>query len=150
MEEEIKVEGLSALYEILQSMPVKLEKNVMRGAIRAGSKPVAEDARRRAPVLAEPDPRRVAGALAKSVRIMSTNARGGVVKGGVVAGGRIKVGRGKNGAQADPFYAHMIEYGTVNHAPQPFMRPAIDTQAQAAIDATAAYIRDRVEAELSK
>jgi HK97 gp10 family phage protein len=146
METEFKVEGLKELYDMLQQLPVKLEKNILRGAIRAGSKSVADEARRRAPVLSFPDPRREMGALSKSVRVMSTGVRGGVVKGGVVAGGKTTVGRGKSKVAADAFYAKFVEFGTAKMRAHPFMRPAVDTRTQQAIDATAAYIRDRVEA----
>ena len=146
MDETFKVDGLSALYEQLQQLPVKLEKNILRGAIRAGAKPVAAEARRLAPVLSSNDPRREMGALSKSVRIMSTGTRGGTVKGGVVAGGRTTVGRGQNKVKADAFYAHFVEYGTVKMTARPFMRPAVDTRTQEAVEATAQYIRDRVEA----
>lgn len=150
MADEFQVQGLKELHDILQQLPVRLEKNVMRGAIRAGSKPVAEEARRRAPVLKDGDPRRVMGALSKSVRVMSPNVKQGVVRGGVVAGGKSSVGRGKNKVQADAFYAHFVEFGTVNMAAQPFMRPAVDAKTNAAIEATAQYIRERVETELLK
>ncbi len=151
MSTEFEVQGLKELFDKLQRFPVKLKKNVMRGAIRAGAKLVADEARRKAPVLSSPDPRRVMGALAKSVRVMSTGVRNGVVKGGVVAGGgKTSVGRGADKVAADVFYAHFVEYGTQKMAPQPFLRAAVDTKVQAAIDATAQYIRDRVESELLK
>lgn len=175
---ELEVQGLKELFDTLQQLPIKLEKNVMRGAIRAGAKVVADEARRRAPVLQDPDPRRVFGALAKSVRVMSTGISGGMVKGGVVAGGATTVGRGKSKEAADAYYAMWVEYGhfyrgkgqalkggTASKRAQrralatsggvfvpahPFMRPAIDSKINAAIDATAQYISDRVESELLK
>lgn len=145
-DEFFKVTGLEEAFRELEQLPVRLEKNILRGAIRAGAKPVADDARRRAPVLQEADPRRVAGALAKSVRILAVGVKNGVVKGGVAAGGAVKVGRGKAGKAADAFYAWFVEKGTHKMAPRPFLRPAADTQTPAAIDATVTYIRGRVEA----
>lgn len=151
MAEEFKVEGLAQLNEFLQAMPARLEKNILRGAIRAAAKPVADDARSRAPVLKEPDDRRIAGALKKSVRVMSVRVKDGVVQGGVAVGGKVTVGRGKNKADGDAFYAHMVERGTVKMAAQPFFRPAIDGKSQTAVDTAAEYIRQRVEAgELAK
>lgn len=146
MAEDFEVKGLDELYQRLEQLPVKLERNILRGAFRAGAKVIADEARRRAPVLQSMDPRRVFGALAKSVRVMATGTRGGVVKGGVVAGGRSSVGRGKDKVQADAFYAHFVEYGTQKMPPKPFMRPAIDGKTQACVDETARYIKDRVEA----
>jgi len=149
--EEFRVAGLAELYQTLEQLPLKLEKNILRGAIRAGAKVVADDARRRAPVLTEADPRRVPGALAKSVRVMSTGVKGGVVKGGVVVGqGRTLVGRGAGRQVADVFYAHFVEYGTVNMAARPFLRPAMDSKSGEAVEVTAQYIRDRLESEALK
>lgn len=146
MSEDFHVDGLKELYDQLQAIPVKMEKNILRGAIRAGAKVIADEARRRAPVLSSFDPRRVMGALAKSVRVMATGARGGTIKGGVVAGGKSTVGRGKNKVDADAFYARFVEFGTVKMGARPFMRPAVDSRTPQAIEATAQYIRDRVEA----
>jgi HK97 gp10 family phage protein len=141
-----KVGGLRELHDFLQQLPVRLEKNILRGMVRAAAKPVADAARAKAPVLKEDDPRRVPGALAKSVRIMSTVVRGAEVKGGVAAGGRVNVKKGRVRGETNAFYAPFVEYGTKNMAAQPFMRPAADTQFHAAIDVGAAYVRERVDA----
>jgi hypothetical protein len=45
------VKGLEEAFKALEQLPAKMEKNILRGAIRAAAKPVADDARRRAPVL---------------------------------------------------------------------------------------------------
>jgi hypothetical protein len=146
MADEFKMEGLAELQAFLQELPARVESNIMRGAIRAGAKPVADEARQLAPSLKDPDPRRTAGALKKSVRVMSVRSRGGVVQGGVAVGGRVKLGRGNKRQEADAFYAHMVERGTAKMGAQPFFRPAIDGKVQAAIDATANYIRQRIAA----
>lgn len=150
MAEEIEVQGLRELHQALQQLPVRMEKNILRGAIRAGARVIYEEARRRAPVLKDADPRRIMGALAKSVRIMSPNLRNGTIKGGVMAGGKATVGRGANKVQANAWYAHFVEYGTVNMPAQPFLRPAVDSRAQTAIEATGQYIRDRLDTDLLK
>lgn len=137
-----KVTGLAELHRVLQQLPVKVEKNILRGMIRAACKPVVDVARALAPMLKEADPRRVPGALRRSIRTMSTAARGAEIKGGVAAGGRARL----KGSDADAFYASFVEYGTVNTPPKPFMRPAADSQADAALEAAAAYVRDRLEA----
>jgi HK97 gp10 family phage protein len=143
---EFEVKGLKELFDALEQVPAKLENNILRGAIRAGSKPIVEEARRRAPVLKSLDPRRVFGALAKSIRARAVRMRGGLLMGGVVAGGAATVGRGADKVQAEPFYARFVEFGTAKNPPQAFLRPAVDTRVPAAIDATADYIRGRVEA----
>lgn len=147
MADEFKVEGLAEALRFMDELPVKVEKNIVRGMIRAAAAPVAEDAQRRAPRLRIPDPRRVIGALAISVRVMSTAVKNGVVKGGVVAGTRARNLKSK----LDAFYARFVEYGTAKMTAQPYLRPAIDAKTPAAVDAAAAYVRGRVEAgELTK
>jgi len=146
MAQEFEVQGLKELYATMNELPVKVEKNIMRGMIRAAAKPIYEEARRRAPVLQSLDPRRVFGALAKSIHIRSVQVKNGNVVGGVAAGGTAKVGRGKNKVEADAFYARFVEYGTVKTPAQAFMRPAIDTKTPEAIAAGAEYAKERVEA----
>ena len=104
------------------------------------------------------------GALRRSIRV-SARVKAGVITGTVTAG--------RSGKKGDPFYAHMVEFGTKRHliAPKnrkalkiggkfirkpilhpglpekPFMRPAFDEGAQQAITAVADYIRARLAKE---
>jgi HK97 gp10 family phage protein len=146
MNMQFEVQGLKELDAVLQALPVKVEAKILRGAVRAGSKVIADDARARAPILKEATDTRVPGALKKSVRIMSTVLRRGAALGGVAAGGGAKVKRGGISGMASAFYAKFVEFGTAQMGAQPFMRPAGDSKASAAIDAAAAYTRDRVNA----
>lgn len=84
-------------------------------------------------------------------------------------------GAGGKPAYHAPFYAHFVEFGTARHwikpksrkslfiagllkelvdhpgaRPKPFMRPAFDTKARAAIEAMADYIRTRLPKEFKK
>lgn len=144
-----QVKGLAELKAALLQLPEKIERNIMRGAIRAGLKVTKE----RAQQLIHP----VSGDLANSVRV-GTKTKGGAVIGTVTAGASKKDKR--------PYYAHMVEFGTKRHVikarrgkllaigvakvdhpgarPHPFMRPALDaTQAQV-LDAVREYIRARL------
>lgn len=148
MSELLHVGGLAALERAMGELPLKLERNVVRGALRAGSKVFLQEARRRVPVKT--------GALRKSIRISVRR-----IKGQLVA-------TTKAGNQ-QAFYAHMVEFGTGAHVikaskakaldvgghpvrsvrhpgahAQPFMRPAFDLGARGAVDAYAAYIRKRL------
>lgn len=143
---EFEVKGLKELDAALQAFPAKVEAKVLRGAVRAGSNVIAAEARSRAPILKEEVDNRVPGALKKSIRIMSTVVRNGRVLGGVAAGGGAKVKRGGIRGMADVFYAKFVEFGTAKMAAIPFMRPAGDTKASAAVEAAGAYVRERVNA----
>ena len=143
------VKGLSELGKALSTLPAKIERNVLRGALRAGMKPVQLAARDNAA--------KATGALAKGLRI-STDGR----KGKVYA--RLKTS-GKH-----DYIARFVEFGTAPHrisgrnggmlriagkaiVPSvahpgaravPFMRPALDTKSPDAVQAVANYIRNRL------
>lgn len=161
MSEDIQIVGLAELKLALDEFPDKLQNNVMRGAIRAGLKQIANEAKSRVPV--------ATGALKKSIRV-SARIQDGNVVGFVKAGSRVKGGSQKSGAARGAFYAHMVEFGTAAHVIRSlnakalgiaggfaksvkhpgaqmhaFFRPAIATKSQAAMEAFAAYIRKRLD-----
>jgi HK97 gp10 family phage protein len=168
---EIAVHGLAELDALLKTLPAKVEANVLRGAVRAGQKVVAE----RAQALVPED----TGALKRSVRVKTDfrAARRGFVRADVVAGGK------------SAWYANLIEFGTGQHysgqggkskrapyqikptrrdgalyfggtirkavthpgiRPQPFMRPAAELLDGPALDAFVAYVQKRLPKELAK
>ena len=152
MSEEI-VTGLAALQQYLDQLPAKVERNVLRGALRAGAKVELAEAKRLVPV---EHGGAHAGALRDSLRI-KTSSRGGLVKAIVSAGSKVA------------YWAKWVEFGTaahfikpcnrkslflagmfkegVNHPgakKKPFMRPALDNTANAAIAAVGEYIRTRL------
>lgn len=162
---EIHVTGLKELAAFLDELPAKLQNNVMRGALRAGANEIKKEAQMLCPI-GPPNAENVRlyggyeGALRDSIRV-GTRSRGGIVTSMVKAGGKIK--------NADVFYAHIVEFGakahtisavnggalsfgggvmqSVNHPgikPHPFMRPALDGQAQIAVVSTAEYMKQRL------
>ena len=155
------VTGLADLQKALDQLPVKLERNVLRGALRAGAKVQQQAAKNLVPVAApnSENQRRYAayaGALRDSLRI-KTSARGGTVKAIVSAG------------NATAYYARWVEKGTAPHTikprarkslffagllretiehpgakPKPFLQPALEQTLNATIAAIGAYIRKRL------
>lgn len=148
MADTTHVKGLDALNAVLQQVPVKIGRNITRGALRAGMnkvKPVAQ---------ANIHP--VSGQLARGLKV-GTRARAGVVTANLKATG------------PHAFVALLLEFGVRAHlivakakgwlnflgvfrksvqhpgfGPKPFMRPALDTQAQAAVIASAEYMKKRL------
>lgn len=148
MEDSEHITGLSDLQKFLDQLAPKVEANIMRGALRAGMavvKPVAQA-----------NVHSVSGELAAGLTI-STRRRGHVVSANLKAGGR------------HASIAHLVEFGTQAHfiqvkeskwltfggifvksvshpgaRPHPFMRPALDSQASAAVVATGEYIKNRL------
>lgn len=149
MADTTHVKGLAELQKMLDTLPVKLEKNIMRGALRAGMRPVR--------VAARQNINSVSGLLAK-----------GLTVGTKVQGSRVIANLKAKGPHG--FVAKFLEYGTSAHTimaragagalriggrfrsavrhpgsrQNPFMRPALDTQAQAALRQTGEYVRARL------
>lgn len=167
----VAVQGLAELDALLKSLPAKVEANVLRGAVRAGQKVVADRAASLMPV--------DSGALKRSVRVKADRraARRGFIRADVVVGDK------------NAWYAHLVEFGTgqyysgsgsrskrapytikptrregalyfggvvresVTHPgirPQPFMQPAaqlLDGEAQAAF---VAYVQKQLPKALAK
>lgn len=147
---EIRIKGLDELQRFLDQLPAKMETNVMRGALRAGAKPIRDAAIAAAPV-GEPSEtnkkkyKLYAGALRDSIRISGRlDKQKGIVTASVKAGGKSR----KSGA--DVFYAQFVEFGTRSHdahpglQPRPFMRSALDLNASAAVTAAGEYIKKRL------
>jgi HK97 gp10 family phage protein len=171
---DINVKGLKELQELLDKLPAKVEANIMRGALRAGAKPI------RAAAINNINSK--SGELAAGIKV-STRIKGGVVSALIGT-------RGPSG-----YKANFVEYGTRAHLisvqdnekninyrlsrkrgvtvlesmrtinrrvlqigrnfvgptvdhpgakPHPFMRPALDSEGQNAAMAAAAYIKRRL------
>lgn len=86
--------GGRELDRLLQTLPVNVERNIMRSALRAGGVVLRNKARQLVP---QED-----GDLLRSIRVTS-RVRKGQVQIGVKAGNSVA------------FYAHMVEYGTRPH-----------------------------------
>lgn len=174
---DINVKGLKELQDLLDKLPAKVEANIMRGALRAGAKPI------RAAAINNINSK--SGELAAGIKV-STRIKGGVVSATIAA-------RGDSG-----YKANFVEYGTRAHLisvqdnekhinyrlsrkrgvtvlesmrtinrrvlqigrnfvgptvdhpgakPHPFMRPALDSEGQNAAIAVAAYIKRRLSAK---
>jgi HK97 gp10 family phage protein len=164
---EQNILGAVALDALLGTLPVKIEKNILRGALRAGAKVMLAEVKQRIPV--------ASGDLRDSVRI-TTRVRRGVVSASVKAG------------NAKAYYAGMVEFGTRPHLikvddkdrgvnrrtgklasvttvnrrlaiggtvigpsvahpgakARPYMRPAADAGFEAAVGAVQKHVRDRL------
>lgn len=162
MDEIVSIAGGKQLAEFLSKLPPRIERNIMRAALRAGARVIANEAKKNVPVKM--------GALKRSIRTDSTRVKGGVqatAKAGGRSGGRAK--------DKSAFYAQFVEYGTaahmikagekkkrlvfiardgnrvsttkVNHpgaTAKPFMRPAFDAKGGEAVNAVAKAIRERL------
>lgn len=142
------VKGLAELNAFLQDLPVKIERNVLRGSLRAGMKVVQP--------VAKANALKASGLYAAGLKI-GTRDRGGKVMAYLKATG------------PHAYLGRWIEWGTRAHniaakgmgwlsfggifakkvahpgtKPHPHMRPALDSQAQAAVVAAAEYMKKRL------
>lgn len=166
MASPVEIRGLAELHKTLQELPVKIERNILRGGLRAGAKVMEAEAARLCPeglpTLDSVKRGARRGELKRSIRI-SMRASKSTVRATLKAGNKIA------------WYAHLVEFGTARHwikpknrkslfvaglfkevidhpgaRPKPFMRPAFDGKWRAAIDAMAGYVRDRLPKEFRK
>lgn len=151
MADDRNISGGKALDDFLKSLPVKVERNILRSALRQGANVFKVEVRENIPV--------DSGELRRSVRVV-TKAKGGKVTASVRVGNK------------RAWYGHMVEFGTKPHKivpkkkgalvigqtramvvdhpgakPHPYMRPAFDTKPTAAIAAVGMQIRKRLTAE---
>lgn len=110
---DVKVKGLSDLNKLLQQLPVNVEKNVLRGALRDAAKTIEAEVKARVPV--------DTGRLRDSVRV-SVRVRRGRVTASVYAGGQDTRKRIVNNASGrvkvkydNAYYARFVEFGTAAH-----------------------------------
>lgn len=99
MSEYVFDDSLKLVLAELDKLPAKIEQRIVRGALRAAAKPMLESARANVPVRS--------GALRDSIRLSAgVDRKAGEVRVSVKAGGKTKKG--------DPYYAHMVEFGTAS------------------------------------
>jgi hypothetical protein len=146
----MKLSGGPELVALLDQLPAKIGRNVVRSGVRAAAKVVQMEARATV--------RRRSGTLARSLKL-STDTQGTIISAKVKA----------RGPRA--FVAPFIEYGVAGHTIKPkknkkaltigdrvlsgpfehpghrafpFMRPALDSKATEAINVMGEYIRQRL------
>lgn len=148
---DVNITGGRELDEMLRTLSVKIEKNILRSALRAGANEFKDEIKANVPV--------DEGDLKRSARV-TTRIKNGTVYASVKVGGKKAP------------HAHLVEFGTAAHkiAPRgagallvgshlvgavdhpgarakPFARPAFDAKPTEAAAAVAAQIRKRLTLE---
>jgi HK97 gp10 family phage protein len=126
---EFKIEGLDGVLRKMRELSPKLQKKGLVAAVRKGANIVRDDARNRAKQFDDPStPKPIWKEIVSKV-----NGRRGRQEGGVVMQVGIRGGARKSGDNV--FYWRFLEFGTEKMAARPFMRPALESKAEAATDA---------------
>ena len=126
--------SMGDLLKKMKALPERVQKNIVVGAVRASAKPMIAEARRSVAV--------DTGDLKKSIGV---NRRKSKDKNEII----FSVSPRKGG-KYDGWHGHLQEFGTINMAAHPFMRPAYEKQGKGSIEAVRAYMKKRVEKEVAK
>lgn len=148
---QMRSEGTREVLNALSDCQAKVRTGILRRSLYAGAVIIRNEARRNAPVRT--------GALRRKVIASTDNKapedRGQysayvtVAKGTYIVSptGRVlttatAARRGVAGRKINPRrYAHLAEYGTARSRARPFLRPALDTKRQLAIETIEASVR---------
>lgn len=153
----LKLEGIDQLNAALKKALINHTEAEVRKVQMRGAKIIVDEAKRLAPI--------ESGTLRDSIKVMP-KFRGDPK--GVYVGPRVRRRRKKKEGQAeDPYYAPFVEYGTDPHnlgykgkyvsgkgadhpgsKRKPYMRPAYDTQAQAALNAVMEDVTKLIESKV--
>ncbi|WP_295808895.1 HK97-gp10 family putative phage morphogenesis protein [uncultured Nitratireductor sp.] len=139
MATNVRIEGLRELDKALAELPKSTGKNVLRRTLREAAKPLINDAQRLAP----DRPGRPRNDLPTSITIstrLNKNQR--------------KATRGTDKSFVEMYvgpdvsvphpHGHWQEFGTVQHGPQPFMRPAWDANKMEVLDVIGDQLGDEI------
>jgi HK97 gp10 family phage protein len=156
MDDTIHISGGKELGQFLQSLPLKIEKNIMRAALRAGARVIANEAKLNVPIQD--------GDLKRSIRTGS-NAKKGKVEAYAKAGDKkawyyrfVEFGtaahiiKGKNGGMLrfmakDGKAIQTLQVSHPGAIAKPYMRPALDSKSGEAVMAVSNKIRERLTQE---
>ena len=149
----MKVLGLRELNRALGELPKATGRNVLKRTLTKVATPIAEDMRAMAPDDPATDGMDLKGSIGVGTKLTRAQAREHRKANG---GGARKTAEGWKrdpktsfemfaGAGGVP-QAHMQEFGTDHHAPQPFARPAWDANKRGALET----VKDELWAEISR
>jgi len=146
------VTGLRELEAALKSLPDRIARNVLRGAVAAGAAVVRKEARDLAPKSEGPQSDgHVPGTLKRAIYQKQIRERSSLLQQTFFVG--VRRGRSaKSSAKGviDAWYAHFVEFGTSKMSARPFMRPAFEGKKRSAVDAIRAYLLSRIPNEIKK
>jgi HK97 gp10 family phage protein len=116
--------GAEAVQRRLQQFPLKLQRKALRAAARSAMKIVQASARANAKRIDDPESR------TQIWREIKTQA-GRMKEPGVIMRVGVMGGAVSSKSKTPPWYWRLIELGTEHQRAQPFLRPALDNNAQA-------------------
>lgn len=151
---DVRITGLAEIQRKLRALPERVGKNAMRRALRKGANVIRNAARANEKRIDDPQTREQ---IAKNVAVAGGGAKreravGGVMmRVGVRGGARpLKKGTDNGTPGGNTTHWRFIEFGTSEAKAQPFMRPAMNSSADAAFAATVSAMQAETDKELAK
>lgn len=155
----VKIEGLAEVKRKLKLLPERVGRNAMRRALRKGANVIRDAARGNATRVDDPKTREQ---ITKNIvvqggrRSREKQAGGPLMRVGVLGGSRNMAkhgeftGSGKGNPGGDTWYWRLLEFGTSKMAARPFMRPAMQNNAERTLNVTAQAMQVETDKELEK
>lgn len=107
----MEMTGVAELEKLLGDVSPKSANRIMKNTLNDMARDIRKEMRRRAP--------KDEGTLRKAIKTYSPKQRGNLLKADVW------ITHGKN-TKYDAYYWHIIEWGSVNHTAQPFIKPSTE------------------------
>lgn len=152
----IQIDGLRELELRLAALPQKLERNILVQALSAGARVIKNKAIENAPKSIAPHILR-SYASATFKKFDSKRLGVWITPGNLKRMIRVKIDKSKSRGYAvtyevyvknkEAWYWKFVEFGTVKHGPNPFMRNAFESMKYAAITEIEQQIKNRLESE---
>lgn len=163
----VRVEGLRELGEAMRSLGKEVGTKISRRMTAAAARVVKQAAVAGAPVADEPhfwyrrkrNAVRRRGKVQEKVLVQPGNLKKNIVArsvppsklGGLTAAHVVTVRHKGRGVVGEPYAEGIFqEFGTVHHAPQPFLRPAFDNNRMRAVEEMKRVGQRRIEAAAKK
>lgn len=135
MAELFKLEGLTETVQAMEQLSKSLQRGVLQRVLRQAAEPVADVATRLAPERT--------GLLAFSIAVSPSLTRSQRREG---KGSWVEMHIGPAAGSGALYYASFVEFGTVDTRPEPYMRPAWESQKMTALN----IITTRLGEEVTK
>lgn len=150
----ISVRGLGKTIASLQAIPESIMKSIVSKAVKAATEPILLKAQDLAPVRYGFLKRRIVSRVIRRKGGQSIVGKIGIMKGPRVPLGGDTISRGPNKGRAlyvqPTKYAHFVEMGTSTREATPFLRPALQAQAQVAVGRFQAVCEDGLDTAVLK
>jgi len=143
MKQALIITGVKPIDRKLKLLPPRLQKKVVRQAMRAGCKILADEVRAQAPVLS--------GLTKSAVKVRATKSRKrGTLGIEVQISGKVDGLIKTDSEGKGTFYPAVVQYGREGVPPNPFMSRAFESKGEAARQVTIEALRQGVEREASQ